>query len=333
MTIDRLRAVLNAIGPPVTTTQLAEMLWLAAHLPADGQQAGTAPEPAGAVDAETADNTGSGAAVSGEAQPPMAGPGALQEKRQPLHRPSAPGEGAGGAAEALLVPTAPMLRHPRAIQRALRPLKRRIPSRRHRVLDEAATAARVADRPQERPWAPVMVAARERWLSLALVVDVGSAMSVWQPLIGELREAMFRLGAFRDVRVLAACLPGRQGRCPQFSQRPGDGSCRSVDPTGRQAVLLFSDCSGPHWWEGRVDPLCISGPDTARRRSCNRWPNDYGVGPPLLRCLGWPTLARPGAPNTALRFTSTVVRSDSVQGRLPCRSWSFPRTGWPTGPN
>ncbi len=303
MTIERLRAVLNAIGPPVTTTQLAEMLWLAAHLPADGQQAGTAPGPAGAGDAGTADDTGPQAAVGEEARQPMARPGAVPEKREPLHRPPASGEGAGADAEALLVPTAPMLRHPRAIQRALRPLKRRIPSRRHRVLDEAATAARVADRPQERPWAPVMVPARERWLSLALVVDVGPAMGVWRPLIGEFREAMFRLGAFRDVRVWLLAYRGDKVGVRSSPSGPVMGPAALVDPTGRQAVLLFSDCSGPHWWEGRVGPVVHQwaryGPTAILQPLAERlWRRTAAPTVPGLAML-----ARPGAPNTALRFT------------------------------
>jgi hypothetical protein len=303
MTIDRLRAALNAIGPPVTATQLAEMLWLAAYLPANGEQAGTVPGPAGAGDAGTADDTSSRAALSGEAQPPTARPGTLLEKREPLYRPPVPGEGAGADAQALLVPTAPMLRHPQAIQRALRPLKRRIPSRRHRVLDEAATAARVADRPQGRPWAPVMVPAHERWLSLALVVDVGPAMSVWRPLVSELREAMFRLGAFRDVRVWPLAYQGNEIGVRSSASGPVMDPAALVDPTGRQAVLLFSDCSGPHWWEGRIGPTVHQwarhGPTAILQPLAERlWRRTAAPTVP-----GLATLARPGAPNTALRFT------------------------------
>ena len=94
-----------------------------------------------------------------------------------------------------------MLNQTLRVQRALRPFKHRVPSRRQRVLDENATAEKIARRPLQRPWTPVMVPARERWLSLALVVDTGPAMAVWRPLVSELREVMFRLGAFRDVRV------------------------------------------------------------------------------------------------------------------------------------
>jgi hypothetical protein len=303
MTIERLRAVLNAIGPPVTTMQLAEMLWLAAHLPADGQQAGVAAEPAGAGDGETADDTGPRTAITGQEQPSAVQPETADEKREPLHTPPAPGEGPGADAETLLVPTAPMLRHPRAIQRALRPLKRRVPSRRHRVLDEDATAAWVADRPRDRPWTPVLVPARERWLSLALVVDVGAAMDVWQPLIGELREALFRLGAFRDVRVWLLAHQDDKVGVRSSPGGPVMDPAALVDPTGRQAVLLFSDCSGPHWWRGRMGPAvyhwAAHGPTAILQPLAERlWRRTAAPTVP-----GLAVLARPGAPNTALRFT------------------------------
>ena len=167
------------------------MIWLAGHLPASGHEAEPAPGPTGAD--PDRDEEGS----TRPAGPAVPVPGGM---RQLLYT-AAASPGGSADADALLVPTAPMLRHPLAIQRALRPLKRRIPSRLHQVLDEAATAAQIADRPPGHPWTPVMVPARERWLSLALVIDTAPAMGIWHPLAHELREAMFRLGAFRDVRV------------------------------------------------------------------------------------------------------------------------------------
>lgn len=92
---------------------------------------------------------------------------------------AAPGDATGPDAESLLVPTAPMLRQ-LAIQRALRPLKRRVRSRLDQMLDEDATAARIAQRMGERPWTPVLTPTRERWLSLAIVIDTGTAIP-WPP--------------------------------------------------------------------------------------------------------------------------------------------------------
>ena len=312
MTIERLRDVLNAIGPPVTTIQLAEMIWLARHLPAGDQESESA---SGAAETEA---TEAAETDRRSATRRVAGPAAARGKKQALYALGAsPGGDTGTNADTLLVPTAPMLRHPLAIQRALRPLKRRIPSRLHWMLDEAATAARAADRPQEHPWIPVTEPARERWLSLALVIDTGPAMRVWQPLASELREAMFRLGAFRDVRVwLLADLADKVG-IRASPRRPALAPAALIDPTGRQAVVLFSDCSGPHWWEGRAGPAvhlwARRGPTAILQPLTEGlWRRTAGPTVP-----GQAVLARPGAPNTALKFTPHDAPMRQRAGTLP----------------
>ena len=139
MTIERLRDLLGAIGPPVTPVELAEMVWLAGHLPIDGQ-AGR-PVPVGTE------------ATAAQPRIPLTGTNDSRKsvrtdqrgERQPLYPPSAQlGDAAGPEARALLVPTAPMLRRPLVIQRTLRPLKRRVPAQLDQVLDEDTTAAHIA---------------------------------------------------------------------------------------------------------------------------------------------------------------------------------------------
>jgi hypothetical protein len=256
MTLDRIRDLLDVLGPPVTPLELAEMLWLASYMPGDDQAAETTPA-----------DTHSG----GEKRAPLgAGPreapprseapgGGGGEGRQPLYVPGAtPGSGVGSDADAVLVPTAPMLGHSLDIQRALRPIKRKVPARQDQVLDEDATAGQIADRIDARPWVPVFAPAQERWLSLAIVLDTGSAMSIWQPLAEELREVMSRLGAFRDVRTwFAADIDSRIG-IRTGPHGPVMTPSALIDPTHRQAVLLLSDCSGTHWWNGRIRPVLHS---------------------------------------------------------------------------
>ncbi|NUR59207.1 MAG: hypothetical protein HOV87_11120 [Catenulispora sp.] len=142
------------------------------------------------------------------------------------------------SAEAVWTPTAPMLANPLAIQRALRPLKRRVPARRERVLDETATAAQAADLPGLRPYRPVLTAADERWLSLALVIDTGPAMAMWRPLAHDLHEALLGLGAFGNVRVWhLADLGAGTGAESEFAHNPGSGSgSRSGSVSGRGSV-------------------------------------------------------------------------------------------------
>jgi hypothetical protein len=203
------------------------------------------------------------------------------------------------------------------MQRALRPLKRRIPSRLHQVLDEAATAAQIADRPPEHPWTPVLVPARERWLSLALVIDTAPAMGIWRLLAGELREAMFRLGAFRDLRVwLLADVADKVG-IQASARSPVMEPAALIDTTGRQAIVVFSDCSGPHWWEGRARP------------AVHLWArhNPTAILQPLPERLwrrtaaptvpGQAILTHPGAPSTGLRFTPHDRPVRHPPGTLP----------------
>ncbi|WP_329253856.1 SAV_2336 family protein [Actinoallomurus sp. NBC_01490] len=305
MTIERLHTVLSAVAasgpgpppsrePPVTAQELAEILWLAVHM---GEPQVTTPvsEPSPPRARDAAPDPSLREPAPPEADPPAAPAPQPPPVRHELHGPSADaGEGSGAAG--VLVPTAPMLDHPLELQRALRPLKRRVPSKHAEVLDEEATAARIADR---RRWMPVMTPAPERWLSLVLMVDTGPTMTLWRPLARELREMLIRLGAFRDLRV---CWLKGAGVSSSPGAPPRDAATL-IDPSGRQVVLVLSDCSGPHWWDGRAGralrlwatagPVAIVQPLTERL-----WRRTAAPTTP-----GQAAAARPCAPGTALRFT------------------------------
>ncbi|MFD9905490.1 tetratricopeptide repeat protein [Streptomyces sp. NPDC059063] len=342
MTIDRLRDTLNALGPPVTPLELAEMLWLAERLP---RGPGEEDPPRGTSPAASFPGVGTqragmsvplGTAVEGNQAgaltPRTAGPKEAPEPApapaaRPLHIPRGTGLPGTDAAE-LLVPAPRTLRDELAVQRALRPLKRRVPDPRRRTLDEDATATRAASRRGPHPWAPVMVPVTDRWLSLALVVDTGPAMAVWRPLVRELRDAMQRTGAFRDVRVwhltdtgssdtgstdadpAGAGVPNRHPQ-PRSSRLGIRSSPHSpllppdalTDPTGRQVTLVLGDCSGPHWWAGLAGPVLHAwakrGPTAVLQPLPERlWRRTAAPAVP-----GAAIASRAGAPNTALRFT------------------------------
>ncbi|WP_051107757.1 tetratricopeptide repeat protein [Actinomadura atramentaria] len=280
MTIDRFRAVLAEVGPEPDPVELSEMLWLAAHL-----------SPARPAPAEP---VARGSGADSPPRPPPAPPRPPgREPSAPLHR-SGPDGARGGEALPVLVPTAPMLSDARAVQRALRPLKQRVPSRTARMLDEEATAARIAD---TASWSPVLAPAPERWLRLTLVVDTGLTMGLWRPLARELARTLVWQGAFRDVRTVLLTPSGKVS----VAGRTRDPSAL-LDPSGRHAVLVLSDCSGPHWWEDGA------------RRALRRW---AAAGPtailqPLPERLwrrtaapalpGLATLPRPAAANRDLAF-------------------------------
>ncbi len=137
--------------------------------------------------------------------------------------------------------------------RALRPLQRRVAARYAEEIDEFATAHRIAE---ARLWLPVLRPARERWLSLALVVDSSPSMGLWRPTVDELKRLLQTHGAFRDVRIWA--LDTGRKDCPNLVARPG-GQVRShqelLDPTGRQLILVVSDCVGPAWYGAALKDL------------------------------------------------------------------------------
>jgi DNA-binding SARP family transcriptional activator len=133
-----------------------------------------------------------------------------------------------------------MLRHPLALQRSLRPLKRRSDAPVGHEVDESATADRIA-RLGAGPewWLPVLRPVRERWLRLHLVHDAGPTMPVWQPLVRELHAALAQSGVFRTVTLHRAEADGTVR---------GDGA--QIPADGRTVMLLISDCMGPQWREG-----------------------------------------------------------------------------------
>ncbi|MFI7029785.1 TIR-like protein FxsC [Microbispora rosea] len=281
MTIDRLRGILSRTGLDVSARELADVLWLAAHLPpetpGDPGSAGV-PASAGPMDA---------------AEPIRSAPVEKTEPALGLEL-QAEEDGTGGG-HRIRVPAAPMLKRTLEIQRALRSLKRSVPSRVRDVMDEAATAAEIA---RTDRWLPVMTGAPERWLDLALVVDTGATMRSWRPLVRELRAVLSQVGAFRDVHV-SYLVGDRLAMGPRAT--PGNPAAL-VDPAGRRVVLVLTDCSGRHWWEGRAQPVVAM---WARR-------NATAVLQPLPERLwrrtaapvipGLATQRQPCGPNTGLRF-------------------------------
>ncbi|SEB64482.1 Caspase domain-containing protein [Streptomyces sp. 2131.1] len=248
--IARFGALLGALDPqgsPAGSREVAELLWLAANLP-----------PGAVVRSEPP----SAEAAGGPAQPSPdhaeIEPGATAADG---HEDGAKGDGrlylpdadAPGAEGALLHPASPVrvagasaLPRRRALARSLRPLKRRVPSTTRLVLDEDATAERIAD---EAPWMPVLVPARDRWLDLALVLDVhGDGAALWQPLGRELLGMLQELGAFRDIRTywLRRRLDGSPGLATGPHRVPRSPATAS-DPTGRTVTLLLTDGVDPGW--------------------------------------------------------------------------------------
>ncbi|MFF7276382.1 SAV_2336 N-terminal domain-related protein [Streptomyces griseorubiginosus] len=237
---DRLADVLaRAVGGPgPTPVELAEALWLAQHVAGPDDFRPPPPRPSRRFTSAPAPD-----GPDTERPPPRESPRhaafAVPEfpgDRVPLRLPGKKKDPVREGME-LLAPGPPMLTHPLALQRALRPVKRRVDAPVGHELDEEETAQRIAR--LGTWWLPVMRPAAERWLTLRLVHDTGPTMPVWRPLIHELHTALAQSGVFRMVELHRLSADGTAGAAGSRSYT-----------AGRTVTLLVSDCMGPQWREG-----------------------------------------------------------------------------------
>jgi formylglycine-generating enzyme required for sulfatase activity len=155
------------------------------------------------------------------------------------------------------IPEAVALRNRREIAKVLRPLMRKVPSRNRQAIDEEATAMRIAE---DKIWNPVVKPEPERWLELAIVIEVTNIFDVWKDSIAEFQHLMERHGAFRDVRTWQLQTP--ENGEPKLFLQTATGLNRKprnpkelLDAGGRRLVLFLSDCTSKAWRSGRVFPL------------------------------------------------------------------------------
>ncbi|MFG2439639.1 SAV_2336 N-terminal domain-related protein, partial [Streptomyces sp. NPDC048508] len=245
-----LLADLYPAGQPPTSREVAELIWLAKHLTGDTGQPGpttvlpegqplpssagssSVPEPAELIDNVRSESESTRLYLPQHGSPNEAAAETEAEQAAPV-RVSGP----------------TVLPRKRELARALRPLKRRVPSTASMVLDEEATASRIAD---HHHWIPVLVPAEDRWLNLLIVLDGYSESGIfWEPLARELRTLCQQIGAFRDVRLchLLARSDGSPGlgmsaaTPPQLLRPPAS----AIDSTGRTATLILTDGVAPAW--------------------------------------------------------------------------------------
>ena len=173
------------------------------------------------------------------------------------------------------VPNARSLREPLPLAQALKPLISRIPFSTNLVLDEAATAQRIAN---EGLWLPVFKPTLEPWLDLELVIDESISMQIWWGTIRELERLLKNYGIFRDVRVWGLISDensvivneGKQSQTPNsvgskvkirrgFGTTSKNQSPRSpkelIDHTNRRLVLVVSDCVSSLWRNGEMTKI------------------------------------------------------------------------------
>jgi formylglycine-generating enzyme required for sulfatase activity len=276
--MQRFIANLQQFEPGIDVEQIASILWLAQQLPIDSQTSTSTSLPFLDVDTtinanerDTGVNTGGrgfgrdatralGLAVDdglgrSEHNSEDEGSGSQDENEKNTDRPTEPIPAPRPAGIPIRAAAARSLRRPMELERALRPLMRKVPARSRYQLDEVATAEKFAETLVK---VPVVQAEQERWLDLALVVEQTSLTEIWQKTIDEFQWLLEHLGAFRDVRVWTMrrnqrqeleLLPRHQR---QMQQRRSHGFKELLDPSGRRLILVLSDCTSVPWWEGQV---------------------------------------------------------------------------------
>ncbi|WP_052390618.1 tetratricopeptide repeat protein [Streptomyces sp. NRRL B-24484] len=302
--MERLQDTLSAAGLGLTALELAEVLWLAARIPAPGA--------AGATGTPTATTS-----------PPHRPPGNPSGADAPAHG-SVPGTAGGTdvyamagapvegtAATPVLVRAERALPAPRRLARALRPLKRPVRSPREQELDERATADLVAD---TGVFDLVTRARRERWMDVALVIDDGLSMHIWRELSAELRVLLQNAGIFRRVRTYG--LDTRHPEGPRLYSRPFDphgvrlpaGSPCPSD--GRGLVLVLSDAVGAGWRDGRLDRLLAHWARSCATAVLQPLPKRLWPGTGLRTETKQLRAGRAGTANSAWRVTDPVLPAD-----------------------
>ncbi len=231
-------------GLPLDARELAEVLWLAQFdlVPATVEPKEESHEPG--------DDSESSAPKS---PPPVAPPtetGQTAQTEAASLSVAGTATGEGSPAHEVRLPGATPLPQSLALGRALRPLARRRASNHLLELDEDATAERAAE--TIGCVTPVFRPSPERWFSVAIVVEEGAAMSVWQPTAEELARLFAQHGGFNEINLWR--LRFQTAKPPALVSH--NGNLQPIESLsrlgGRQLVVLLTDGVSTRWSDGRM---------------------------------------------------------------------------------
>jgi hypothetical protein len=237
------------------------------------------------------------------------------------------------------VPAAESLPNKYGLNAALRPLKRRYPSSRTKILDVTATVEQISN---GGPAAPILKAAPERWLNVALIVDESASMRVWREAIQELAILLTRHGSFRDVRSWYVNLDGPSVKL--YSEAGLPGSPRRlrhpkelIDVSGRRLILIASDCVSAGWRGGAMTSAILDwgrrGPLALLQVLPERLWAATALGDSVTRFRAYSA----GAPNSSLETQRLAFdfSQDSADGTEKSKSVALPVVnleGWSVAP-
>lgn len=148
-------------------------------------------------------------------------------------------------------PTVAALRQKLAIGRALRPLKRSVPSRHRTTLDLVGSARCSA---MARRLVPATRPAPERWLDVEFVVDHSESYAVWEDTVREAKTVLENHGAFRSLRTWYLEPSGSTG---VDLIEPGGGPvpANSPVPSHRRLIVVLTDAVAPFWQGAAIQEI------------------------------------------------------------------------------
>ncbi|MET4925411.1 tetratricopeptide repeat-containing serine/threonine-protein kinase [Streptomyces sp. PSRA5] len=320
--LGRLKDVLAKSGVVLSDEELLDVLWLAGNLPPDAAPLARAGPPAHRRQSGPHDESPRPTRDPPPAAPadrPGSEPSRNSASELPLRAATRTDKGgkADSAPRRALAVRAPDSRLLGArelrLGKSLRPLRQRFPDHRRHELDVGRTVAAMADTGlPETVTRPV----RTRWLSLALLVDDGVSMVLWQRLATEVRTLMERAGAFRDIRVYG--LDTRGAHAPLLNTRPyGNKGPHQTpgsvsDPTGDTLVLVISDGVGEAWWNGRMREAMTLWARCGPTAVVHALPTRLWVSSGITTRRWQVSTHRRGGPTTAWHVTDPVLPPDLV---------------------
>ncbi|MEU0530231.1 SAV_2336 N-terminal domain-related protein [Amycolatopsis tolypomycina] len=192
------------------------------------------------------------------------------------------------------------LTNPRAIERALRPLSRRVPSRRDKELDEVRVATTAAE---TGLWLPVTRPAATRRFDVVVVCDTGRSTALWRATAADFVHLLERQGAFRDVRTVQLDTDQDVPETYRVAGRPDRRPLRELaDPTGRRIVLVLTDGVGRAWRPDTVPSWLTALGEDNPLAVVHHLPHRLWRLGNLTTELANLSTGEPGAPNRRLRF-------------------------------
>ncbi len=210
------------------------------------------------------------------------------------------------------VNAAPALNDTRSLERSLRPLMRKAPSRTRSVLDEVATVDHIA---RHNIWWPILKPTPERWFDLELVIEDTPFSFIWQKTLDKFRHLLESQGSFRSVRKWY--VGGKSGEPRLTNKRqtslqvfPSRQPRELIDASSRRMVLFISDCRSQLWKEGKIhDWLTLwakHGPMAIVQLLPERLWSESELDVGYAVQVG---AYQPGAPNTKLQVKELPIRN------------------------